>query len=422
MINISRGKEREKYFTEKAGYEYGGVMCCRNLGESTYEPEYIKNLISFYSARTSEFISLIVTIAIIALSIRQTQKLKAKGKYSKGWDITKLLTGLAYSVYIISVLELLWSILSIWMMVLNYESTEEYINCKSRSQIITVFRMIYKLTFFLFMIMKIEASLHSSVYAYHKCIYISLKVFIILFVIIGYGSLFSEQLVKYEQFGAAIGGYDCYMRINEWILWIGGMIDALLSIIFSIMFGYKLLAVMKANENTNSKSSKTLQALIFKNTLLSLIALSSTWIFYYFGFQGTNFLGWFASLDFAINNLCIWLMFKHNQMLFKKICCGCFILCGCRCAEQNTKYLRRTTTGSSLSPTNKKHSIIAPSSPTNSPKCNLEMPSVGEGHKLGVSSMSIDPSTLEIATSTGSTTSTQDNTESQMYNLSHSKH
>ena len=381
IYNLSKGKEQEKYFTKHLNWDYGGVLCCRNLGESIYEPQYIKNLISFFSARISEFISLFITIIIIILSIKQTLKKKLKNNNNNNnIDIRKILTFLAYCVYLISVLELIWNIITIWLIVYKYEKVYENINCKTRWQGITIFYGIYKMVFYLFMIYKIQVSFIGSIYSYHNYIYILLKIFIILFIIIGYGSLlFSEnKLIKYKQFGAVIGGgYDCYLNINKWVLWIGGIIDIILSIIFSFMFGYKLLIVMKINNESkiNSKSSKSLQALIFKNTLLSFIALLSTWIFYYFGFQGTNFLGWFASLDFLINNLCIFLMFKHNQILFKKLCCNCFIYCGLQCAKENTKYLRKTDNGSSISPTtSKKHSIIpAISPPSTSPPSTLQM-------------------------------------------------
>eukprot|EP01084_Bolivina_argentea_P053235 97733_1 len=77
---------RDKYKIQHLSWDYGGVMCCRNLGEATYESEYYEKLTAFYSARISEIISLIITILIIIISLYQSRKrskthpIKRKGK------------------------------------------------------------------------------------------------------------------------------------------------------------------------------------------------------------------------------------------------------------------------------------------------------------------------------------------------------
>eukprot|EP01084_Bolivina_argentea_P216403 367654_1 len=130
-------------------------MCCRNLGESTYEPEYKSKLISFYIARTSEFFSLFITVLIIIISFIQINGLKKKkrGKSSYrssyrgktglcGIEVVELVKIFAYCVYFMSLIHAIWSIITIWLMV-NYNESIN-MNCSIRTGGILILNGLYK--------------------------------------------------------------------------------------------------------------------------------------------------------------------------------------------------------------------------------------------------------------------------------------
>ncbi len=99
--------------------------------------------------------------------------------------------------------------------------------------------------------------------------------------------ILSFLFVEYQQFPGVIGGYDCYYQFNDWLLWFIGTFDTILSVICCSLFTYKLVAVMQQNihQRSRNRKSRELLTVIFNNLILSLIALISTWIFYYIGFQ-----------------------------------------------------------------------------------------------------------------------------------------
>eukprot|EP00484_Ammonia_sp_Unknown_P005243 CAMPEP_0197081290 /NCGR_PEP_ID=MMETSP1384-20130603/214563_1 /TAXON_ID=29189 /ORGANISM="Ammonia sp." /LENGTH=322 /DNA_ID=CAMNT_0042520185 /DNA_START=21 /DNA_END=988 /DNA_ORIENTATION=- len=304
------------------------------------------------------------------------KKAQSRKTWQKKHISRRILAVLPHLIYFVSVLDLLWFIVTIWVLVDDYDEVQQGMNCQIRFEGIIIFQGLYKLLLFLFMIYKIEVMLGNSAHRYPRKVYLLLKIFTALYILISYGSLFifpsfveyqqfpsaiggfdcyleipAPSFVEYQQFPSAIGGFDCYLEIPASLLWLGGAVDAILCIVCVTMFTFKLRKVVNqtksAKDGELSRQSKALQSVVFKNAVLSFIALSSTWIFYYIGFQGTHVFGWFASLDFAINNLCIFLMFSHNQALFKKLCCGCFIRCGLECAKRNTLQLSLSAAASS---------------------------------------------------------------------------
>ena len=315
----------------------GGVMCCRDSDlSSTKEIEYIQKMRSFWIPRIAEIIALILTVIMfisLLTSIAKHRVLK-QIEYRSSPHLW-LMKYLLYAVFTVSILSLVVKLLGTWLLIgLN---NEVFYTCKSKFYVINTFSALYKILFYQFLIIRLKCALEGSVLQYANWVYWGVTIYNITYNVTFCILTSIPDNVTILEWGAVTGftsiyGNDCYPKIKSRVLVYFGIFDTILCIVILALFFYKFLKLIRSAKDCDAQiqAHKKLKRLMFKNIYLSIIAIVTTWIVFYAGFnqlQGTADL--FQPFDDIINNLSIFLMFKFNESIFLVLCCCPCVYCTC---------------------------------------------------------------------------------------------
>eukprot|EP01083_Nonionella_stella_P071922 193533_1 len=117
------------------------------------------------------------------------------------------------------------------------------------------------------------------------------------------------------------------------ILWV-----VMVQIILGTIFSLKLKKILSDQVDYQSSAIK-FKTLIIKNTLLTLTGTISTvgsWMLW-LGMQRTAFGATFLYLELFINCLVIFMMFKHNEWCYKRVCRCCVFCCLIDCDKSKDR-------------------------------------------------------------------------------------
>eukprot|EP01083_Nonionella_stella_P032234 88257_1 len=131
----------------------------------------------------------------------------------------------------------------------------------------------------------------------------------------------------------------CSFSANQtvYVFYIVGILCVTVAnVVIGVIFGMKLKKVLNLNHKggnvgtTNKSKAFQLKSLVIKNSVLTMIAASSTVINYTLWIVFGYFIGIgtiLVYLDTLINCLCVALMFSSYDIYYKKLCKTCIVFC-----------------------------------------------------------------------------------------------
>jgi len=180
---------------------------------------------------------------------------------------------------------------------------------------------------------RLKGSFEGSMYALSKRTYIFLLMLVIIpcvIAIVVYGTLTSSPCI---QLWTPLDFPD-WNKNNDWgfcryptsttvflILRVGVIYIAGVNILFGTMFVIKLKRILKVQDGQITKSTKKFKDIMTKNTLLTLVAVTSTLVCFFIFIPAQ--WAFFVYLDRFVNSLIITLMFGYNNKRYKKLCKCC---------------------------------------------------------------------------------------------------
>ena len=90
----------------------------------------------------------------------------------------------------------------------------------------------------------------------------------------------------------------------------------------------KLLSIEddKSRKGTH-RALEGIQIQLMKSTILVSTSILSTWVFIFIGNFAWFAIGWFISLDMAINSTTVYLMFGFSENIYNLLCGPCVRCC-----------------------------------------------------------------------------------------------
>ena len=128
------------------------------------------------------------------------------------------------------------------------------------------------------------------------------------------------------------------VAFKYYIVYLAVAMTNMLNITLSVIFSVKLSKLVKMGKSASNQSKQLeLQALIAKQSILTVVGCISTTIAY--ALYSLLTMGVMLHLDFLINGMVIGLLFRWNDGLYSCLCRPCIILCPCSSVSSESSHM-----------------------------------------------------------------------------------
>eukprot|EP01084_Bolivina_argentea_P302806 522717_1 len=249
----------------------------------------------------------------------------------KNKNIKKQISYTSFIMFFSTLLQLLWR--TIMLSKLNISNQPCHVN-----QVGLIFTFIFiKLSYYLFLTYRVEISFSESYLSTNR---IALKIYRAVIIIgtsaFGIWNIFSISVTT--EIWIPFWGYYCEITYPKILVLSFGGFDFIISMIMVYLFVSKLYKFSKTgNARMDGKFSQSVLEMAKITTYLFLISVISTWFLIIGGYSFLPFLNWINAIDYLLNVLCLYLMFRFVRFRQRMIiaarmnCIGSKYCCWCWC-------------------------------------------------------------------------------------------